>query len=250
MNLNRLRDFLLLLLLSVLFVSCAKVDGTDTPTTTDAQLIVSFSSAGIPLSSTDSMITYFTSSKDTIRRKAVRGGSFYSVSYTGLPSGSYQALCKVYTNADTTNTQYMYRYSTNITTTAGTTLTGPTNKAYDQWAASFYFYNSTYNLTAAIAKTPGDPYYEINALTTLPYKYIYLSRNVYATSSDSVQYVVKYGNSIIKTAGYKGFHSNQTDFASFAKASVTSYNAGDCSFELYNEVSDQYKVLYSKVFKF
>lgn len=249
MNFKRVRNFLLLLLLCALFASCAKVNGTDTPTTTDAQLIVSFSSAGVQLSATDSMITYFINGTDTIRKKAVRGGTFYSVSYNGLPAGSYQALSKVYTSADTTNTQYMFRYVTSISTTTGTTLTGPTNKAYDQWAASLYFYNKTYNITAAIAKTPGDPYYEINVPAALPYKYIYISRNVY-TTSNKVQYVVKYGNTIIKTAGYKGFHANQTDFASFAKNAVTSYDAGDCSFELYNEVSDQYNVLYSKSFKF
>ncbi|OKS85506.1 hypothetical protein [Mucilaginibacter polytrichastri] len=244
-------SFLLLLLVS-LFSSCAKRD-EPSPSANENQLIVSFSSAGIAIGSVDSMITYFTSGADTIRKKGVKIGAFYSVPFTGLPAGTYQALSKIYTSqlkttADTAGSQYMFRYSTSIVTTSTTSLTGPTNKIYDQWSPSLYFYDKTYNITFAVAKTPGDPYFEINMPTTPAYKYFYIGRNVY-TTSDSVKYVAKFANVVLKTADYKGFHVNQTAFSTFATTTISAYDAADVTFQLYNSSSD-YKVLFTKAYKF
>jgi len=246
---TRINYFFLLLLWVSLFASCAKQNEPGSAAANENQLIVSFSSAGIPLSSVDSMVTYFTAGTDTIRKKGVKIGAFYSVPFTGLKGSTYQALSKIYTSVDTTTgSQYMYRYSTSIVTTSSTSLTGPTNKQYDQWTPSLYFYNKEYNITLAIAKTPGDPYFELNMPTIPAYKYIYIGRNVY-TTSDSVKYVAKFANVILKTADFKGFHVNQTAFNTFATTAITTYDAADITFQLYNDSSD-YKVLFTKAYIF
>jgi hypothetical protein len=250
---TRINYFVLLLLLVGLFASCAKQNEPSGTGTNENQLVVSFSSAGIPITSVDSMVVYFANGADTIRKKGVMIGAFYSVPFTGLPTGTYQALSKIYTSqikttVDTTGSQYMFRYTTSIVTTGSTSLTGPTNKQYDQWTPCLYFYNKDYNISFAIAKTPGDPYFELNMPTTPAYKYLYIGRNVY-TTSDSIKYVAKFANIILKTADFKGFHMNQSAFSTFANTAVSSYDSGDITFQLYNSGTD-YKVLFTKAFIF
>jgi hypothetical protein len=245
---TRINYFVLLLFLVGLFASCAKQNEPSGTSANENQLIVSFSSAGIAITSVDSMVVYFANAADTIRKKGVKIGAFYSVPFTGLPAGTYQALSKIYTSADTTGSQYMFRYSTSIITTSSTSLTGPTNKQYDQWTPSLYFYNKDYNMTFAIAKTPGDPYFELNMPVVPAYKYLYIGRNIY-TTSDSVKYVAKFANIILKTSDYKGFHMNQSAFSTFANTAVSSYDSGDITFQLYNSGTD-YKVLFTKAFVF
>lgn len=180
-------------------------------------------------------------------------GAFYSVPFAGLPAGTYQALSKIYTSqikttADTAGSQYMFRYTTNIVTTSSTSLTGPTNKQYDQWTPSLYFYSKAYNITFAIAKTPGDPYFELNMPVVPAFKYLYIGRNIY-TTSDSVKYVAKFANLVLKTADFKGFHMNESAFSAFANTAVSSYDSADITFQLYTSGSDD-RLLFTKSISF
>jgi len=213
----------------------------------ETQLIVAFSSAGIDIANTDSMVTVFTNGADTLYKKGNRAGSFYSIPLNEMPAGTYQALTKVYAAKDTSGNRRMFRYESNVNTQTGSKLTSPTGKQYDVWKASLCFYNQDNNIRFAIAERPFDPYFEFSLPSSLPYKNVYIERFVYVVSN-KVKYAVGFDNTFFKAAGFKGFHSNQKAFQSFATeaAKLPAYSSADFSFQLYNETSNDYKVLFKQ----
>ncbi|WCT10940.1 hypothetical protein [Mucilaginibacter jinjuensis] len=238
-----------LLLVAVVFTSCKKDPGDDV-STVDTQLQVSFSSAGVPITSTDSMTTTFINGTDTITKKAIRAGTFYSVSLKGLKTTTYTTLTKLYTAADTNGDRHMYRLAGSVDTQTGGTVLAPTGNQFDTWKANYIYYNADLNISFAIAALPTDPYFEVKLPASLPYQNLYIARTIYKTNN-KVQYVVKFSSVTFKTADYKGFHTNTTSFADFATtAASASYDAADFSLELYNEVNNDYKILYTHTSKF
>jgi hypothetical protein len=249
-NYTLVKYFAFLLLVAVVVTSCKKDPGDDV-STVDTQLQVSFSSAGVPITSTDSMTTTFINGTDTVIKKAIRAGTFYSLSLKGLKNATYTTLTKLYTAADTNGDRHMYRLSGSVDTQTGGTVLAPTGNQFDTWKANYIYYNADLNISFAIAALPTDPYFEVKLpASSLPYQNLYIARTLYKTSS-KVQYVVKFSSVTFKTADYKGFHSNTTSFADFITAAATSsYDAADFSLELYNEVNNDYKILYTHTSKF
>jgi hypothetical protein len=248
-NYPLVKYFAFLLLIAVVFTSCKKQSDDDI-STVDTQLQVSFSSAGVPITTTDSMTTTFINGTDTITKKAIRAGSFYSVPLTGLKTATYTTLTKLYTSADSSGDRHMFRMQGSVDTQTGATIIAPTGNQFDTWKANLIYYNADLNISFAIAVLPTDPYFELKLPASLPYKNLYIARTLYKTT-DKVQYVVKFASTTLKTADLKGFHTNTAAFFAFATAAGTaSYDAADFSLELYNEVNNDYKILFTHTSKF
>lgn len=246
MNICTRTKYIILFLSAVMaLVSCRKHNDVVAPEVT-TQLIVSFNSAGVDINATDSMTVVFTNGTDTIRKKGIRGGSFYSVSLSGLKANTvYTALNKVYTSADTLGDLRMYRFTGSVNTQAGSTILGPTAKQYDSWKSCLYYHNTDYNITFAMAESPTDPYFELTLPPSLPYQNVFISRNIYKTIS-KVSNVVGFATANLKASDYKGYHTNTALFTTFSNnASATSYDAADFSLQLYNQVNNDYKILFT-----
>lgn len=235
----------------MVLASCHKATGTGgdeiTPGSSNNKLIVSFSSATIPINSVDSVIATFTGGTDTVRKKALREGSFYSFLFSTLPgTGTYSFTAKIYTAADSNGVQHMYHYQGSVNTSSTTNLIGATAKPYDLWTPANYFYNAKYNVTFAMGQSPTDPYFELTLPPNLPFKYVYIARNLYNTVN-KVKYPAGLAYVNLNVADYKGTHINTTAFKSFATTAATAtYTSSDISFELYNDISNDYAILFYK----
>ncbi|MCJ8210900.1 hypothetical protein MUY27_14375 [Mucilaginibacter sp. RS28] len=241
----RLRFLWIIALAAVAFSGCTK--GDDEPAAdTNNKLIIAFSSATVPITGVDSVICTFTSSTDTIRKKGLREGTFYSFLLSSLPSGTYSALTKIYTTADSAGTRKMFRNTTSISTSKNSNIIAASDKPYDTWASALYFYSALYNITFAVGYYPTDSYFEMRLPATLPFKNIYISRNLYRTVN-KIKYQTGYGYINIKTSDYKGSTSNTNAFYGFSTGAANlKYDAADVTFELYNDVNNDYAILFQK----
>ncbi|WDF54080.1 hypothetical protein [Mucilaginibacter sp. KACC 22063] len=249
MVMNR-RALAALCVLMVLFSACKH--SADDPEPNTNQLLIAFSDVTIPIATVDSVTTTFISGTDTIRKKATRGGSFFSISLDGLKTQTYQIQNRIYTAADSSGAKHMWYYQTSVKASADATLTGPTNNQFNTWLENYFYHNDEYNITFVMAKFPNSPYFELNVpkSSNIPYKYIFIDRNLYKTV-DKVKYGIGYANLLLKTADYRGNHIDIKSFASFANSSASqSFNAADFSLQLYNETNNDYKVLVKQDIKF
>lgn len=232
----------------VLLASCHK-GGDDGAAPDNNKLIVAFSNATVPIASVDSIVATFISGSDTVKLTGLREGSFYSFLFSSLhTSGTYQVNAKLYTAADSNGIQHMYHYSSSVNTTSNSTLVAATSKPYDLWKPCMYFYNAQFNIKFAIGQYPTDPYFEMQLPATLPFKYVYIARNLYKTTG-GIKYPTGFGYVNLKASDYKGFHTNTTAFSGFstaAAAATAKYDAADFSFELYNDINNDYAILFTK----
>lgn len=239
--------YLVVFLAVIVFASCRKYN--DEPSTAEAQLIISFSAATVPIATTDSVTTTLINGTDTVRKKAIRAGSFYSISLKDLKNATYTTLTKVYAAADTSGNRFMYRLNGTVDTQKGASVLGPTLNEYNLWKPAYIYYNAAYDISFAMAALPTDPYYELSFPAALEYKYAYIDRNLYKVTTDTTtkvttKYPVNSANVILETAKNKGFKANSTAFATFAtQAASTTYNAADFSLQLYNQVNNDYKII-------
>ena len=245
----------------LLVIVCAVVIGSsscrraneETPDTTDSventnQILVTFPKTTINIATTDSIVAvFFDGGSRTITKRASRGGSFYTIPLSGLAVGNWKTNIKVYTAVSGTTAGKMYRYETTINSATSSSLVGPTGKLNDTWKPNLLFRSADYGIKLAIAELPTDPYYELSLPQTLiNYENVYIDRYIYRTV-DSVDYVVAYGNALLKAANFKGTTINTTTFGPLAAAMAgQTWNIADISLQLYNNSGGSYREVFKQ----
>ncbi|MDT3402840.1 hypothetical protein [Mucilaginibacter terrae] len=214
--------------------------GTGNGSDNQNQVVIAFPRTSIDINTTDSVVAVLSSGTSTIRKKATKGGTFYTISLNGVYTGTWSTNIKVYTKSR------MYRFETALNTANSSTFVGPTGKLADNWKTNLFVHDSNYGISFAVAALPTDAYYELFLPPTLiGYTHVYFERYVYKTI-DSTDNVVQYGVLNFKAADYKGFQANTTAFAPFATAMKNQpWDTADVSLQLYNEGSStSYKVIF------
>lgn len=224
-----------------------EVPGTDDGSTNQNQVVITFPRTVIDINTTDSLVAVFNNGTRTIRKRAAKGGTFYTLSLNGVPTGTWSTNIKVYTSASK-----MYRYETSLNTGVSQTLVGPTGKLTDNWKTNLFVRDASYGITFAVAAIPSDPYYEISLPNTLVgYTHVYMDRYAYKVI-DSTEFVVAYNVQTLKAADHKGFQANTSSFAAFATAMKDQpWDTADVSLQLYNESgsSTKYRVVFEATVK-
>ena len=232
--------------------SCRRAE-EEAPDTTDSventnQILITFPKTSLSIATTDSVVAvFFDGGSKTITKKASRGGSFYTIPLSGLAIGNWKANIKVYTASSSATAAKMYRYESTINSASSSSLVGPTGKLTDTWKSNLLFRSTDFGIKLAIAELPTDSYYELTLPQTLiSYENVYIDRYIYRTV-DSADYVVAYGNAVLKATDYKGTTINTTTFAAMAAAMAgQTWNSADISLQLYNNSGGSYREVFKQ----
>lgn len=219
--------------------------GTGNGSDNQNQVIIAFPKTSLDINTTDSVVAVFSSGTSTIRKRATKGGTFYTISLNGIYTGTWTTNFKVYARAR------MYRFETALNTANSSTFVGPTGKLADNWKTNLFMHDSNYGISFAVAALPSDSYYELFLPPTLiGYTHIYFDRYAYKVI-DSTEHMVQYGVLSFKAADYKGFQANTVAFGPFATAMKDQpWDSADVSLQLYNEGSSaSYKTIFQATVK-
>lgn len=239
--------------MAIAFSSCRKANEEEVTETTDTvsnsnQILVTFPKTSLDIATTDSVVAvFFDGGSRTFTKKGSRAGSFFTIPLDGLAQGNWQSNIKVYTRASASIGARMYRYQSTINSATSSSLVGPTGKLTDTWKTNLLFNDRNFSVKMAIAVSPTDPYYELTLPPTLlSYQNVYIDRYIYRTV-DSTDYVVAYGNAILKASDYKGTTINTTTFAPMAAAMAgQAWNSADVSVQLFNNSGDAYREIFKQ----
>jgi len=239
--------------MAITFSSCRKANEEGTTNTADTvantnQILVTFPKTSLDIANTDSVVAvFFDGGARTFTKRASRAGSFYTIPLEGLAQGNWQSNIKVYTRATADVGARMYRYQSTINSATSSSLVGPTGKLNDTWKTNLLLNDRNFSVKLAIAVSPTDPYYELTLPPTLlNYQNVYIDRYIYRTV-DSTDYVVAYGNAILKASDYKGTTINTTTFAGMAAAMTgQAWNSADVSVQLYNNSGNAYREIFKQ----
>ncbi|MFD1256247.1 hypothetical protein ACFQ3S_05520 [Mucilaginibacter terrae] len=238
--------------MAVAFSSCRKAneettDNADTVANTN-QILVTFPKTSLDISTTDSVVAvFFDAGSRTFTKKGSRAGSFYTIPLDGLAQGNWQSNIKVYTMPTKDVGARMYRYQSTINSATSSSLVGPNGKLNDSWKTNLLLNDRNFSVKIVIAVSPTDPYYELTLPPTLlNYQNVYIDRYIYR-NVDSTDYVVAYGNAIIKAADNKGTTVNTTTFAPMAAAMTgQTWTTADVSVQLFNNTGNSYREIFKQ----
>ncbi|MVN92430.1 hypothetical protein [Mucilaginibacter aquatilis] len=221
-------------------------NGTDDGANNQNQVVITFPRTSVDINTTDSVVAVLSNGSKTIRKRATKGGTFYTISLNGVSTGTWSTNIKVYTS-----NSRMYRFETNLNTAVSSTFVGPTGRLVDNWKTNLFLRNADYGISFAVAALPTDAYYELFLPPTLiGYTHVYFDRYVYKVINGA-ENVVNYGALNFKAADYRGFQSNTTAFAPFATAMKDQpWDTADVSLQLYNEGTNaNYKIIFQQTIK-
>ena len=225
--------------------------GTGNGADNQNQVVIAFPRTSLDINSTDSVVAILSSGTETIRKKATKGGTFYTLSLNGVYTGTWTTNIKVYSKLENGEGK-MYRFETALNSGVSSTFVGPTGKLNDNWKTNLFMHNSTYGISFAVAALPSDAYYELFLPPNLiGYTNVYFERYAYK-NIEGTDHVVNYGILNFKASSYKGFQANTTAFGPFATGMKDQpWDTADVSLQLFNEGGSaaSYKVIFEKTVK-